>query len=389
MRRQTALERVLLGAVLLVLGSCGEGRARITDGPVQVDVEASPPERLSSMRLFEWSPEGGFVYNGRVVPYDMNTPLFSDYALKERAIYVPEGAAATYDENGVFTFPVGTVIVKTFYFPADFRAPGEDLRLIETRVLMLTSEGWESWPYIWDEDQQDAHLAPSGETRAITFIDAEGVEQTSNYLVPQRNQCRSCHERAVGPGGENVQTPIGVRARSLNREHDYRDAGTRNQLEYLAELGMLDEMPSMDAVPAAFDFRRIEREGVASLTPAEVDRAARDYLDVNCAHCHDPSGVQGVTSQLFLNHDNTDTFRLGVCKRPGSAGEGTFGLDHDITPGHPDLSILYRRLETTRVGAMMPLVGRSLRHDPAAELIYSWIQAMPPAECTPAPDPAP
>jgi uncharacterized repeat protein (TIGR03806 family) len=383
--RRTLLGTAVFCATLLALTSCGEGRARISDGPVQVDVEARPPELLSSMRLFEWSPEGGFVYNDRVVPYEMTTPLFSDYALKERAIYLPEGTAATYDDDGVFAFPVGTVITKTFYFPADLRSPDQDQRLIETRVLLLTSGGWESWPYIWDDDQQDARLAPSGQTRTVSFIDAEGAEQTANYLIPQRNQCRTCHERAVGPGGETVQTPIGVRARYLNRAHHYGDAGTRNQLEYLTELGMLQGMPAMNDLPSAFDFHRVEREGVASLTPAEVDAAARDYLDINCAHCHDPAGVQGVTSQLFLNHDNTDLFRLGVCKRPGSAGEGTFGLAHDIVPGHPDLSILYRRVETTRVGAMMPLLGRSLRHDPASELILEWIRAMPPAECTPAP----
>jgi uncharacterized repeat protein (TIGR03806 family) len=371
--------------LLLVLGGCGDGISRIADGPVQVDVEAPPPERLSSMRLFEWSAEGGFVYNERVVPYEMRSPLFTDYALKERAIYMPPGTAATYDENGVFTFPVGTVITKTFYYPADLREPDQNVRLIETRILMLTADGWESWPYIWDEDQRDARLAPGGATRSISFVDADGTSQTANYLIPQRNQCRTCHARNVGPGGQTVQTPIGVRARYLHRDHDYGEQGTRNQLEHFAALGMLEGLPPLAEVPAAFDFERIEADGVASLSPDEVDRAARDYLDINCAHCHDPAGPQGVTSQLFLNHDNTDLFRLGVCKRPGSAGEGTFGLAHDIVPGHPDLSILYRRLETTRVGAMMPLLGRSLRHDPAADLIYSWIENMPPAECTPAP----
>lgn len=383
---RSPLLRVALFTVLsLALVSCGEGRSRITDGPVQVDVEARPPELLSSLRLFEWSQEEGFVYNDRVVPYDMRTPLFSDYALKERAIYLPEGTAADYDADGVFAFPVGTVITKTFYFPADLREPDRDLRLIETRVLILTSRGWESWPYIWDEAQEDALLTPSGESRRISFVDAEGETQTASYLIPQRNQCRSCHERAVGPGGGTAQTPIGVRARYLNRDHDYPGVGTRNQLEQLAALGMLRGMPPMSDVPLAFDFDRVEHGDLGSLSPAEVDRAARDYLDINCAHCHDPAGVQGVTSQLFLNHDNTDLFRLGVCKRPGSAGEGNFGLNHDIVPGHPDLSILYRRVETTRVGAMMPLLGRSLRHDPAADLIHRWIEAMPAAECTPAP----
>ena len=368
----------ILAALLALLGCDAEG---IGAGPVEIDVEAPPPELLSSVRLFEWSAERGFVYNDRVVPYDLNTPLFSDFAIKERAIYIPEGAAATYDPQGVFTFPVGTVIMKTFYFPADFRAPGDALTLIETRVLLLTSSGWESWPYIWDEDQRDARLAPGGATREIHFVGADGMERTANYLVPQRNQCRSCHERNVGAGGVAAQTPIGPAARHLNRNYDYGE-GAVNQLEHLASLGMLEGMPELATVPAAFDFRGVEADGVSAVAPADLDFAARSYLDINCAHCHSPEGVQGITSQLFLNHDNDDAFHLGVCKRPGSAGGGTFGLDHDLVPGNAETSILFRRVDTTDVGAMMPLLGRSLRHERGSELLRAWIEAMDPIDCT-------
>jgi uncharacterized repeat protein (TIGR03806 family) len=383
--RSAALTLVAAG---LVLAGCEEdpGPSSVADGPVDVDVEASPPDHLSSMRLFDWSEETGFVYNERVVPYELNTPLFSDFALKERAVYIPEGAAAIYDAQGIFTFPVGTVIAKTFYFPEDFRSPGDALTLIETRVLLHTSSGWESWPYLWDEDQRDARLAPGGATRSIRFVGADGMDRTANYLVPQRNQCRSCHERNVGAGGAAAQTPIGPAARHLNREYDYGD-GAVSQLEHLASLGMLEGMPAIAEVPVAFDFRPIEAGGVAAVAPEDLDFAARSYLDINCAHCHSPEGTQGVTSQLFLNHDNEDAFNLGVCKRPGSAGGGTFGLDHDLVPGDPDMSILYRRVDTEDVGAMMPLLGRSLRHEPGSELLRAWIAAMPPVDCAAMPAP--
>ena len=99
------------------------------------------------------------------------------------------------------------------------------------------------------------------------------------------------------------------------------------------------------------------------------------------SRCHDPLGIQGVTSQLFLNHDNAEAFNLGVCKRPGSAGAGTGGLTYDLVPGDPDRSILVFRIETTQVGAMMPLLGRSLQHRRGAELIRAWVAAMPPMDC--------
>ena len=145
-----------LCALAALLVSCESGGL---DGPPNIDLE-DPPERLSEMRLFTWDPGEGFVYNERVVPYELNTPLFSDYALKERAIYVPEGETIAYDAEGVFRFPVGSVIVKTFYFAPDMRQPEVDRELIETRVLIHTPDGWEAWPYIWNEAQTDAILSP-------------------------------------------------------------------------------------------------------------------------------------------------------------------------------------------------------------------------------------
>jgi uncharacterized repeat protein (TIGR03806 family) len=373
------------------LAACGGGGGSGPDaggstggltGPVTVDLTASPPMQLSSYNLFTWDPRAGFAFNQRVVPYDLNTALFSDYALKQRAIYVPDGATAQFSADGPLDLPVGSVVLKNFYFPADFRAPGENLRLIETRLLIRHADGWQPLPYIWDAAQHDAVLTPAGEVRAISFIDAAGAPQVANYLIPERNQCQSCHARQ-----DNVLAPveivlIGVKARHLNRSYDYGGSvGARNQLDRLTELGMLSGAPASAAIPAAYDFRPIEAAGVAAVAPADLELAARSYLDINCAHCHNPQGVQGMTSQLFLNHDNTDAFHLGACKRPGSAGAGNGGLTFDIVPGSPDASILYFRTDTAKVGAMMPLLGRSLTHARGAELVHAWIAAMPANPC--------
>jgi uncharacterized repeat protein (TIGR03806 family) len=241
--------------------------------------------------------------------------------------------------------------------------------------------GWRPLPYIWDAEQKDAVYTPAGDVRAIEFIDGEGTPRTSNYLIPTRNQCQNCHARKDTPTSPTTIVLIGVKARHLNRSYDYGGtAGEKNQLEHLAELDMLTGLPAAD-VPVAYDFRPIEAGGVAAIPPADVDKATRDYLDINCAHCHNPKGVQGITSQLFLDHGNTDLFHLGVCKRPGSAGAGTGGFTFDIVPGDPATSILYFRTATTQVGAMMPLIGRSLEHERGAELVEAWIAAMPPTAC--------
>jgi uncharacterized repeat protein (TIGR03806 family) len=253
--------------------------------------------------------------------------------------------------------------------------------LIETRLLVRHTDGWHPLPYIWNEAQTDAALALSGATPDISFIDATGAQRTAHYLIPQRNQCQSCHARKETADSPIEIVLIGPKARHLQRSNDYGGSvGVKNQLAYLAELGMLTGLPT-EPIAASYDFRPIESGGVAAIPPADLDAAARSYLDIGCAHCHNPHGVQGVTSQLFLDHGNTDLFRLGVCKRPGSAGAGTGGFTFDIVPGSPDTSILYFRTSTEMVGAMMPLLGRSLTHARGAELLHAWIAAMPPDDC--------
>ncbi len=364
-----------LAAALLVLVACGEDAPTGVDlsRPVVVDLAAPPPAKLSAWNLFAWDPAAGFTFNAtgeRIVPYDLTTALFSDYALKSRAIYVPPGATATFDPERVLELPVGSVIVKSFYFPADLRAPAEDLTLVETRLLVRHDDGWHAHPYIWDEAQQDAVLSPAGEVRPITFIDPHGETQTASYLIPQRNQCATCHGYKESETSSTETVPIGIKARYL--AHD-------GQLARMTDLELFDGAPA--TVEPAYDFRAIETGGVAAIPAADVDEAARTYLDINCAHCHNPNGVQGMTSQLFLDRANQDPFRLGLCKRPGSAGAGNGGLTFDIVPGDPEQSILYFRTSTTQVGAMMPLLGRSTAHTRGVELLHAWIAAMPADDC--------
>ena len=344
-------------------------------GPQGVDFEAGMPDLLSELNLMEW--DGSVIeYKPNVYPYDMNVPLFTDYALKDRAIYIPEGESATYVDNEVLEFPVGTVILKSFMYPADFREPTENIDLIETRVLVRWPDEWKPYPYIWDHELGDAVLTVQGEVRPIEFIDAQGQSRTSNYLVPQKNQCKECHEIKDDLDTTHL-TPIGPKARHLNRP----GAEGTNQLTAFADAGVLLGLPALDQVGQAWDQRDLASTAVADMSYEEVNRATRDYLDINCAYCHNPRGVNGISSQLFLNYDNEDEFHLGVCKKPGSAGEGTGGLTYDIVPGNAEESILFFRAETLDVGAMMPLIGRSLAHNEGLELLRRWIDEMPPNDC--------
>ena len=61
------------------------------------------------------------VLGRQVIPYDLNTPLFTDYAHKLRTLWMPPGETASYEPEDVFRFPVGTIISKTFYYPRNDR----------------------------------------------------------------------------------------------------------------------------------------------------------------------------------------------------------------------------------------------------------------------------
>ena len=76
--------------------------------------------------------------------YDLNTPLFTDYANKYRFVFVPEGTEAAYRSEEVFDFPVGTIIAKTFSIQADLRDPDSAEDIIETRLLIHRKEGWKA-----------------------------------------------------------------------------------------------------------------------------------------------------------------------------------------------------------------------------------------------------
>lgn len=316
-----------------------------------------PAKWLSAYNLFKDGKAQ--APNDRVIPYDLTVPLFTDYAQKYRFAYVPAGQPATYDAREVMDFPVGSVLVKTFAYPADFREPDKNVRLVETRLLIHQEQGWNAWAYVWNEDMSDAQLKVAGKTLPISWTDEAGETRSIQYVVPNKNQCKGCHSfnKAV--------TPIGPKARHLNKEFTY-DSGAENQLVYWQAHGLLSGAPApVDAprVPAMDDLM------------ASLNDRARAYLDINCAHCHRVEGP-GSTSGLFLTNWETNKTAWGYKKRPVAAGRGSGGFTYDIDPGKPDRSILIYRLQSTDPGVMMPEVGRTTVHDEALTLLRDWVNEL-------------
>ncbi len=300
-----------------------------------------------------------------VTPYDLVNPLFSDYATKHRLVFTPPGQPATYNADGVFDFPAGSVLIKTFAFAPDMRAPATDERYIETRLLIRKKDGWAAYPYVWNADQTEAAYAPVGGRQRIETIAPNGEAIAIDYAVPNRNQCKTCHS----VGDELI--PIGPTARHLNHAGPVREgAGGENQIAAWAAAGHLTAAP--------LDAAAIPAEPDAMDASAPLEGRARAWLDINCAHCHRAKGSAS-NSGLFLAWDETNPTGWGVRKRPVAAGRGAGDYLFVIDPGAPQNSILVHRLDSTEAGVMMPELGRTqVDHDGLA-LIREWIAAMPPA----------
>lgn len=335
--------------------------ARVTDyAPVNQAAIAAEraPDQLSAYRFFR--DASAREPNTGVTPYDLNTPLYSDGALKFRYVFVPPSAQARYNSDTVFEFPVGTVLIKTFAYAADMRTPEAEVRFLETRLLIRRESGWVALPYVWNEAQTDARLIPIGADIPVRFTNEAGQAIALDWAVPNRNECQACHDR------DGALTPIGPTARNLNRDLAYAE-GAENQLAHWTARGLLEGAPApteAPRVPVAYD---------AASGPLEA--RARAYLDVNCAHCHNPQGP-GHTSGLDLSWAQQEPMRWGVYKRPVAAGRGSANFAYDIEPGHPERSILLHRMQSTDPGVMMPEIGRQLVDERAVALMRDWIAGM-------------
>ncbi|WP_339858647.1 SO2930 family diheme c-type cytochrome [Pseudohongiella acticola] len=358
------------------------------------------PAQLSAWQLFQLNAgEQGhqLTLNPEILPYQLATPLFSDYALKLRTVWLPDGTAARYQDIDTFEFPVGTIISKTFYYPVatpavtenDSEGAGSDekprllkagantsaviggalpldrFRLIETRLLVHQPSGWEALPYVWNNEQTEATLQIAGDIQRLPLEDS-----TLTYVVPNRNECAGCHVLDQNKGD---LSPIGPAARHLNRLVALDDGEHTRQLDVWQQRGWLTDLPAPEQIPA----NAVWRDSVHEEDSEEaIAQRARAYLDINCGHCHQPGG-SGDTSGLFLHAGETSAMRLGVCKPPVAAGRGAGGHRFSILPGQPENSILSYRIASQETGVLMPELGRSLVHDQGLQLIEAWIAQQP------------
>jgi len=339
-------------------------------------------EKLSDYNLFTSSCDPTQDAHGGI-PYDLNTPLFSDYTSKYRFVFVPDGQSATYNENDVFDFPVGTVITKTFALPADTAYRGYDPEtstetLLETRLLIHRAGGWTALPYVWNADGTEATYRVQGAQLPATLVH-NGAQESFTYSVPDKAQCKQCHSHDTGDA--NVFIPIGPKARHLNGDRDY-GSGAENQLSHWSDAGILSGLPALDQVDKVPSYHDADAGLISGYSDEQLMAAAKGYLDVNCAHCHGVGGTAAYTGlQLeFWRDYDTEKEKHGVCKGPIAYDQGE--MTYDVVPGNADESILHFRMDTTNPQDSMPRLGRALIHEEGVALVKAWINSLPDASCS-------
>ncbi|MGX5820981.1 SO2930 family diheme c-type cytochrome [Chitinophaga lutea] len=324
---------------LLSLTACKGPAPRTDHGPFR--------EKLSEFGFFS-GPLSDLRPIAGILPYELATPLFTDYALKRRFIVLPAGKTMQYRDSGAIGFPDSTFIIKNFAYTDTM---GKQV-MIETRLLFKDpADGrWQVMNYLWDSSQTDAKRWIVGQSVPVTLLDDHRRPVSTHYQVPNTNDCKRCHSN----NGE--VWPIGPKARNLH---------AHGQLRSWAAAGLLTGLPgNAPELPVWTD----------SLHYSPAQRA-RAYLDVNCAHCHTKGGDADNTG-LFLEYEQTAPNRLGIFKGPVAAGNGAGGLNYDVVPGHAEQSILWYRMNSREPGVAMPELARTLIHREGVDLIAAWINQL-------------
>ena len=322
--------------------------------PVHLDLATIPYQNLSDYKFYEGEMKN-LEPAYKVLPYDLNSTLFTDYAHKKRFIWMPEGASATYNNDGkVLDFPTGTVLIKNFYY--DNVQPANTTRIIETRLMIKKETGWIFAEYVWNESQTEATLNMQGGFTDISWTQGTTTMSTS-YRIPSETECFTCHKSST------TAIPIGPKPQNLNKNYTYAD-GSKNQLSKWIDEGYLDA-----AVPSNITST-INWED----TSLPIDLRVRSYLDINCAHCHSEGAHCSYRMMRFAFSESADPRNLGVCVAPQEYINES--LRYIVAKKSTGRSALHYRLNTTSESERMPLLGRTIVHKEAVEMIKQWIDNM-------------
>jgi uncharacterized repeat protein (TIGR03806 family) len=291
-----------------------------------------------------------------LIPYTVNSPLWSDGAVKTRWFTIPTNTVINFTATGEWTFPAGSVFVKHFELPVDDTNPNI-LRRLETRLIVRDTNGYVyGASYKWRADNSDADLVTTGITEPVEIKTATGT-RTQNWFYPGKQDCLTCHTTASGG-------VLGIKTRQLNGNFKYPDGVTANQLLTLGHIGIFD-----DAFGGLKIFRYPRLVNITN-TAAAPELRVRSYLDANCSMCHRPGGVGAFFDARF----DTPLKKQNLINGPVANQLGITGA-RVIVPGDTNKSVLFHRISITGEGQMPP-IARNLVDDKAVATVGKWISTL-------------
>ena len=328
-----------------------------------------PPQWLSQTGAFtnltNLTPAPG------ILPYRVNTPLWSDNATKKRWVAIPnDGTYNTAAEQVVFSekeewqFPSGTVFIKHFEMPVDERNPSITKRL-ETRFIIMDKDGGAyGITYRWNEAGTDARLLLDGEQATYTVTLNNGSQENRTWDFPSRNDCMTCHTANAGH-------VLGVKTRQLNGTLQYPSGVTDNQIRTWNHLGIFSSPLNENDIPSMPQLEPLDN------TNASLEKRVRSYIDANCAHCHRPGGVAGNFDARFSTPLAQQNLINGINISNASTPDGKI-----VVPNDPQHSELWIRDNAVGGNAMPPL-AKNIIDDEYIQVLTDWINSMPPGYVPP------
>jgi len=317
----------------------------------------APLEKLSLTGCMQ--PTDVTQFADRVIPYEVNSPLWSDSADKQRGFVIPPGKtihikdcaakpAECLDtaDTGKWVFPVGTVMLKNFLF---------NNKLVETRLFVRHDEQtWAGYSYQWDAAQTEATVIPD-ERRRIMVDSGSGMV---SWTYPNRVDCMKCHNPAGG-------FTLGPETRQMNRM-----VGTSNQIDAFKAKNLFDTPPA-----APYQAALVTPFSATPADDAALDQQTRSYLHANCAFCHRPDDLDLGAVNIDLRLDRT-LKQTNLCNADNVKGDQGVPTAKLLTPNNPAQSIMWLRMNAVEDMGRMPQIGTYQVHTAAVKLVGDWITSI-------------
>jgi glucose/arabinose dehydrogenase len=297
-----------------------------------------------------------------LLPYDVQSPLWSDGAVKQRWMSLPSGNVH-FDPTAAWRFPEGTVFVKKFSMALDERKP-KKLRPLETRFFVAGAGGeYYGLTYKWNEEGSDAEVVLQRTEEELEIRGLDGEVRNQVYVYPGPYDCMVCHNDEAG-------SVLGVRTEQIN----HPVPGVKrwfwdNELVSWSEQGVFDVKIDEPSAETYASLVPLSRES------SSVQDRLRSYWSSNCSMCH------GSGPDIRANWDarwSTPFAAQGILNGPLENGERLDG-ERVVVPGDPEKSAMFTRSASSVPSLRMPPLGRRQIDTAYTSLLERWILSLPAA----------